>query len=1166
MYIHVHAEFWDVVVVFLQEVRQNIDHTQQSVTCTTTNNNTVLLNNSPGLSKYTDNNEDNREAITMGQSEPAVKEENDKLHLLAEANRKLEIKKDKTGKFKRKSTKEDDNRISFDNSEVELPSSKHRTLPPLSNIIFLPDKSKGASPKRYGPKRLGSVPRENLPAISESSTESSSLSCNSDTDSVTNDISSEAVKRSESMTVLCSPNQSDESPDTQSPYCKLPEIKGPFDHSEEQFTFIEDHFGLETGSIASGISPSPVQQMPGTNQAEDPNNVNTYGTEQPQTEIIPDNSFRPWSQENHDSRKQCEILHSVDRHTSSPDLTQNTTPKSAKFPQSSHRLKRKRDKSKRRGDHQYKDRNVLEQSVESEEIQLNEEPQEICEKCRETKDLCGCIIFCKETRLMFAFCEERPKPLKAYERFCKLGKKELPWSELKSKQAVFAKELKASKTSIFQDNRICLEFYLPSYKGADLETDTSKVEEMCNKSLAGFSKSEVKTLDSVMPEKENIRCSPQISSKDSRGSSSDDDSENVFHKNNLDCGTESESEQCGVCGADCVCKGRLGLEGKYCPEYDRDMFSFMHKIEYHFPDYLQRNNYHSLPAQKSVSAFRLLANHCIELYTSRDKQNVADLETRRENSVESTAETDNENKSKFVDDDAQDSAFESYENLDDYSYVDGRIKFDDRDFGAHGLNGDINILNSRNHTNSPLERTKYCETDNYENHGNSIPSEVRAVNELQKSAKQTEEQNNTPDKSVDPARLVQDTVNQSEESPSSVEKDSVCFKGSDLISDTGANQFCVSGADKLPEADSTDSYLSIIDNTPRCGEVIDVSEIKSETAEYSRSLEVFSEHRPVSLHIGNRKTSSLSAEEYEIYETIAKNSPAKEVPIITNHLENEVVVTSDVEKGTETVSKNTCDVESIDTDNRSSETENYTENLEIHLDVSPSMEDPSMMHWLKAKKTEHIDDNRVVIFHEIKEYNVMIEPESEEDEAVEEEQDIANFAASGYEQNSLNKNEQIVEENVPQREPPRPKPDDVQSQVNPAALRDENFERNSLHNLGLHHFLQRCLPFHQWTRIPEIPESATSDFARSLWESAEQGLGMPVDSDSSRSSSSCSDLIFEDDAGRSSAGSPSPAQAEAAAGGQQPESMVDELQLNEPLEGRRGQAEVAEENHTLNVT
>ncbi|XP_052794500.1 uncharacterized protein LOC128227736 isoform X2 [Mya arenaria] len=93
------------------------------------------------------------------------------------------------------------------------------------------------------------------------------------------------------------------------------------------------------------------------------------------------------------------------------------------------------------------------------------EVQDVCARCKETKGLCGCIIF-EDDRVVLSVTKFE-KPYIVPMRFQKFHGKELPWQIMKSKQALFASELKSCKTDFARDNRIAFEFTLPIYTGKD---------------------------------------------------------------------------------------------------------------------------------------------------------------------------------------------------------------------------------------------------------------------------------------------------------------------------------------------------------------------------------------------------------------------------------------------------------------------------------------------------------------------------------------------------------------------------------------------------------------------------------------------------------------------------------------------------------------------------
>ncbi|XP_052794502.1 uncharacterized protein LOC128227737 isoform X2 [Mya arenaria] len=164
-----------------------------------------------------------------------LREENN----FAVCTKALPVIRNEQNQLKKKATKDiDDNRLHCADAETD-----NRVTEIMSNIIFLPDKTKGASPKRYGPKRLGSPGRlEDFPQVDDSSDEENKY--------VEQDKDKNTIGEIQRITY------GDDN--TREKNAKPPDVgilnNSPGEESQRGIVFVDDHFGLDTGATASGVS------------------------------------------------------------------------------------------------------------------------------------------------------------------------------------------------------------------------------------------------------------------------------------------------------------------------------------------------------------------------------------------------------------------------------------------------------------------------------------------------------------------------------------------------------------------------------------------------------------------------------------------------------------------------------------------------------------------------------------------------------------------------------------------------------------------------------------------------------------------------------------------------------------------------------------------------
>ncbi|KAL4228057.1 E3 ubiquitin-protein ligase mib2 [Mactra antiquata] len=324
--------------------------------------------------------------------------------------------------FKKRITPDEiDNRLIFINDDGQSCSTNNL----YSNVIFLPDKSKGASPKRYGGKRLGRLSDDVKLEESDSDDDINKSyvdKCEvSDTDKncgVTTSVNTTCKETIE--------NTNNTSEDDNENIVKL-------DHTfvdTNVLTFMDDHFGLYTGSEATGFSSVSIN--PG--KAE--------------TKVCLDQNL-------HEKSNPGLV------ETEQKPITDNTKTSEIKGELNVEVQPGKTNDCKCVTDQ----KNDIAKQDWAKSSPANE-PVEACAICDKLRDECLCL-FPKPvyTPVTILSCLKHCKPVLSYYRYLKFGSKSVNWSNLKSLQATFAMGLKSVKTHLPEDNRLILEFNLPCKQG-----------------------------------------------------------------------------------------------------------------------------------------------------------------------------------------------------------------------------------------------------------------------------------------------------------------------------------------------------------------------------------------------------------------------------------------------------------------------------------------------------------------------------------------------------------------------------------------------------------------------------------------------------------------------------------------------------------------------------
>ncbi|KAH3843510.1 hypothetical protein DPMN_117029, partial [Dreissena polymorpha] len=362
----------------------------------------------------------------------------------------LPLSFDSEGVLKRKVTRGDEDNRTV--TILDIGRKKENMI--LPNVIFFPDKSKGASPKRYGPKRLGKKKEHFMsPEVMDITSEVDSLSDGSV------DIERPGECSSHAGDVVTNNGQSrceDNAPLSASESC------AESDDVKDELEFTEDHFGFYTGSVATGISEHFKITDEEKQCRESATNVSATFLE-PQT-----------------PNEYANIIHSVfphhmKREENTHSRTFDTTEKTQMKMCTSLKINKKKPKS-----YEHVSTNNEEISVERQD--MDSEIIEICENCRESRDICGCLLFGKVH--IFQCTEMLRKPHLASFRYRQMFGKEIPWDIIVSKQGTFAKYLASVKTPIAHDNRLTYRFQLPIDKGLKLIGFEESIDTICTDSIA----------------------------------------------------------------------------------------------------------------------------------------------------------------------------------------------------------------------------------------------------------------------------------------------------------------------------------------------------------------------------------------------------------------------------------------------------------------------------------------------------------------------------------------------------------------------------------------------------------------------------------------------------------------------------------------------------------
>ncbi|XP_060583333.1 uncharacterized protein LOC132739603 isoform X2 [Ruditapes philippinarum] len=398
---------------------------------------------------------------------------------VARENFEQPLRFDLNGKFKKKVTSEnEDNRCHYDVDDEKFP---HESIVKsiFTNVIFLPDKSKGASPKRYGPKRLGSI----YDGISEDdNVDDNSSECTADdksaenipipqeTENVTDTNILETVAEGEIKTdIIKTPvakkeilfdefikdkskvnNVNTKTVDGKKEEAIIDQVNGT-----ENLLFVEDHFGLYTGAMAEGISKEFKDERAWKqNENQLGHTVPTHMKDRDKNDNV-----------SLDDGNACTVSHDVRQQSSferrdNIDKLQvlgtenNTNCQSLNLPTSKfeHKHEMKPCKSKEK-----ESENLNDTLQDQEEV-------DICKNCKQPRDLCPCLFPGMNTVMTILF-DYQKKPALSYLRYLKINEKEINWPILKSAQAIFIKGIKSHNTEISEDNRVAFRFDLPSSKG-----------------------------------------------------------------------------------------------------------------------------------------------------------------------------------------------------------------------------------------------------------------------------------------------------------------------------------------------------------------------------------------------------------------------------------------------------------------------------------------------------------------------------------------------------------------------------------------------------------------------------------------------------------------------------------------------------------------------------
>ncbi|XP_045216420.2 uncharacterized protein LOC123566429 [Mercenaria mercenaria] len=394
----------------------------------------------------------------------------------ANENYQLPMHFDSGGHLKKKVTFEnEDNRCKCDLADTDCASSTLRQTI-FTNVIFLPDKSKGASPKRYGPKRLGSIydgmpddDNENNDDEEEEFKVNQNIEITHDiekgadvqnsltnaeskthSDIVETFVSKQERKGADAFKAISAADRSVKNSTDEDIKANIP------DQVNGSLNFVDDHFGLYTGSLAEGISEE--FQAPGENK--EGNMKPSYGVlgqviPSPANEVNNNNENKL-----SENSKPTTFSYACEHHHSLPSQEEidKQNIKCVENNSSSNILALPTAKT----DHEEKPCKKMDKGIRSFDDKINEQEEvEICEICKEPRDLCFCLFSGIKT-VMSVRASRTPF---SYMRYLKINEKEINWPVLKCAQACFIKGLKSNKTDISEDNRVTFEFDLPTFKG-----------------------------------------------------------------------------------------------------------------------------------------------------------------------------------------------------------------------------------------------------------------------------------------------------------------------------------------------------------------------------------------------------------------------------------------------------------------------------------------------------------------------------------------------------------------------------------------------------------------------------------------------------------------------------------------------------------------------------
>ena len=365
------------------------------------------------------------------------------------------------GVFNKKLTAaSNDNRftLQMDGSDNDISLMKPYGI--YSNVMFLPDKSKGASPKRYGPKRLG---MQSVVKVS---------SQNSDNESESSRLNSLNLEDDQNLNV---DNALEQSTITQ---CTVPKVNlqtisssqsGLATESfENDLEFDDDHFGLFTGAVACGVTNIHGDRGEGSfcigGHGCKALCVTNSGYNSPYTTNKMEVNSGHFTEKLESSE-----LFSCDMQFGRAKWSQNSPDKLEVL----------------NNDNATNVTNDTMQPVCISDATCNHSDEDGLNSSKDN----GYIYNDKQNNTI-----DRSKCNSvSYPTFGKNCQFDIDWSILHSRQGRFASTLRSSNTNIAEDNRFCMEFSLP-FKCGVLEEETELSELPSNKgSGLHFMKKEIST-------------------------------------------------------------------------------------------------------------------------------------------------------------------------------------------------------------------------------------------------------------------------------------------------------------------------------------------------------------------------------------------------------------------------------------------------------------------------------------------------------------------------------------------------------------------------------------------------------------------------------------------------------------------------------------------------